>query len=401
MNVHRLAVEELDLCFGEWGVDKDLEKHIRFRKRIFSECRDMMNVKVGTEEIMIFKHLKKQSSPPSVVEAYKLMLKNELQSLETKQHLYVLGDALSTNAGFGNPWCRYFSKNSNSPKFARFKLRNEYQRFRDCDLDPLRRFSFHLREPSAFSFSRWFTEDKHSAAGVLMESHLACYSLQHSSCFSCKASKSLRWNAGDDTSWKDMVCISCNSTFEIKSKASMEKVEKAFKYNNIPGGSFQRFWRLKNCPKKPQQKMFLVVVSRDFTMLRSGAKGHPVYCAEIDTALPKIHEGTCNEQSQGTSLGSSVSVKLATKQLWFNLPQMPHINMDEIKEQIFKAYFGEDKFLELHNINETAHDGKGNIDFPAPPLNGEVNAELADLQRELEEMQVDDWDEDNVSEDES
>jgi hypothetical protein len=55
MNVHRLAVEELDLCFGEWGVDKDLEKHIRFRKRIFSECRDMMNVKVGTEE-MILRH---------------------------------------------------------------------------------------------------------------------------------------------------------------------------------------------------------------------------------------------------------------------------------------------------------------------------------------------------------
>jgi len=42
-----------------------------------------MSVEVGTEE-MIFKDLKKQIFPPSVVEAYELMLKNELESLEIK-----------------------------------------------------------------------------------------------------------------------------------------------------------------------------------------------------------------------------------------------------------------------------------------------------------------------------
>jgi len=80
---------------------------------------------------------------------------------------------------------------------------------------------------------------------------------------------------------------------------------------------------------------------------------------------------------------------------------MPYVNMDEIKEQIFtESSFGEDKFLELHTINEADHE-EGNGDSPLPPINEEASAELADLQRALEELQVDDWDKDTVSEDES
>jgi hypothetical protein len=72
--------------------------------------------------------------------------------------------------------------------------------------------------------------------------------------------------------------------YEVKSKATMEHVDRVFKFNNTYAGSFKRFCGLYNNPKKPNQKMFMVVLPRNSIKKLNGAV-HPVYVAEIDTVL--------------------------------------------------------------------------------------------------------------------
>ena len=59
------------------------------------------------------------------------------------------------------------------------------------------------------------------------------------------------------------ISSACNSMYEVKSKATPEKVEKTFKFNNISAGSLERFCHLYNSPKKPDQKMFILILPRE------------------------------------------------------------------------------------------------------------------------------------------
>ena len=106
-------------------------------------------------------------------------------------------------------------------------------------------------------------DDEDSEIGTLLESWISCRALQNESCFSWKARKSLRSYRGRSSSWQDLICTACNSMYEVKSKATPEKVEKTFKFNNISAGSLERFCHLNNSPKKPDQKMFKLILPRE------------------------------------------------------------------------------------------------------------------------------------------
>ena len=157
----------------------------------------------------------------------------------------------------------------------------------------------------------------------------------------CKGRNSLRWYGGSNSSWQDLICTACHSMYEVKSKATMEKVESTFKYNKISAGSFERFCSLYNSPKNPNQKMFLVVLPRSDTLNRRREVVHPVYVAEIDTAKPKLCESSFNNKRTSMSLKTNVSLKLHTKARWFDLPPPEFVDIGSIKEKVYRHVWKE------------------------------------------------------------
>eukprot|EP00957_Ditylum_brightwellii_P036291 2748440-Ditylum_brightwellii.AAC.1 len=103
-------------------------------------------------------------------------------------------------------------------------------------------------------------------------------------------SSTFRWNGGSGSSWKDIACIYCGSTYEVKSKASTKKVEDAFHYNKVPGGSFFRFHEMRRLDRgaSDQQKHYIVLVSRGSTATKTQGEVWPVHIAEIDTVIPRL-----------------------------------------------------------------------------------------------------------------
>ena len=89
---------------------------------------------------------------------------------------------------------------------------------------------------------------------------------------------------------------------EVKSKATEEKVERTFKFNN----------------DSADQKTFVVVLPRSCTL-----NIHPVYVVEIDTAKPKLCETNCNNEQESTRLRAHVTLKITTKESKMNMSRPP------------------------------------------------------------------------------
>ena len=105
-----------------------------------------------------------------------------------------------------------------------------------------------------------------------MEAIVCCHALKNIPCTNCKLLKALRWAGGGKSSWQDMICIECGATYEIKTKASMEKVETALKHNRIQGGSFRAWCELINS-QPTTIKRYLVILPRTFTYKSMQEKG--------------------------------------------------------------------------------------------------------------------------------
>mmetsp|Transcript_5328 Transcript_5328/g.8156 ORF Transcript_5328/g.8156 Transcript_5328/m.8156 type:complete len:142 (+) Transcript_5328:753-1178(+) len=121
--------------------------------------------------------------------------------------------------------------------------------------------------------------------------------------------------------------------YEVKSKAAPEKVGRKFKFNNISAGSFERFCHLYNSPKKPDQKMFMVILPREHTLNRAREEVHPVYIAEIDIAKPKLCETTLNTEEGSIRLHTNVNLKLYAKTRWFDLPRRDFVDIKAMKKK--------------------------------------------------------------------
>ncbi|KAL7524794.1 hypothetical protein ACHAWF_001090 [Thalassiosira exigua] len=178
-----------------------------------------------------------------------------------------------------SPFCRWYDRITG--QVVDYKIRHDFKAFSSSQLEPMTRFQFRQTAIEKLLFERWFIGGNEAAEeGVLFEAILACHALQSESCFNCKCRNALRWNGGGAASWQDIVCIKCKATYEIKTKADQEKVEKAFKYNNINGGSFSAWCELRNS-KQTTQKTYLVVLPRKFTFNRKLEKGEFIDMMEI------------------------------------------------------------------------------------------------------------------------
>ena len=278
--------KELQYSLNEWGLQERCDEHYKFRQKVLQDGLRTASYAVSK---VTYQDAKKDTFPLSIGEAYELVLRSDAESLRHRD-VYHRHDSLNIG-GFGEPLSRPYDKRAVLPRVTGYRKKPEYKRSSNSELHPLQRYKFHIMTKPKFCFNRWFFyDDKDSDLGILFESWFSCHALQHESCFNCKGRNSLRWYGGSKSSWQDLICTACHSTYEVQSKATMEKVESTFNYNNISAGSFERFC---SRPKKPNQKIFLVVLSRSNTLNRTREVIHPVYVAEIDV---RVHSTTIKRQ---------------------------------------------------------------------------------------------------------
>ena len=192
--------------------------------------------------------------------------------------------------------------------------------------------------------------------GTFLEACWACHAIQEESCFNCNSRNSLRWSGGFGSSWQDLVCVECRCMYELKTKASMEKIESTYRHNNINSGSFAAYCDIErarsvddpnghkhkiNSGRRP--KMFLVLLPREFTFDRNRQKIHPVFIAEIDAIQPKLSEKNFDTDSERISFKSRTTMNLRSKKKWFDLPYSD-VDLHATKKKIYVECFGKDAF---------------------------------------------------------
>ena len=338
--MEKKAVEEILHSLNEWGLSDSLEEHKEFRKLVVSEILASLKRR-SSGQSFDYKELQHDKFPVELDKAYEHVLSHE----QVPDDVYSVRDKLNME-GYGNPYRRRYIKRLDQVKG--YSLRPEYRTFTKRDLDPLHRYEYQLMEQTELIFLRWFCEVEDCHLGIFYEAALACHALQYEVCYNCKFRNSLRWNGGSQGSWQDMICTKCGCIYEIKTKASMEKVEKAFMFNSIPGGSYSSFCKMNNS-KRPDQKIFLVLLPRSWTCNRKGEEVYPVQIAEIAYVLPQVNEHTFN-QHRWKKFGkmhfrSKISVKLQSKSKWFDLPSFGSLTfMDGIRKQVFQSRFSEERY---------------------------------------------------------
>ena len=320
--------------------------------------------------------------------------------------------------GFLEPYRRWYGRDNKSKVLAYHK-KPEYEVFTPIELDPLRRFTYDTMTKEEVLFRGWFLDDDASHQGLFMEAALSCHLIKNEKCHSCKYKNALRWNGGGQSSWQDLYCTVCFSTYEVKTKATTERVENAFKWNRIHGGSYYEWCKLNNRKPHPEQKRFLVLLPRMATYNRKRDKGksviasrffdrdspltkqnsvYPVHIAEISAVVPKLHPSSFNALATTITFKTNVSVKMSTKEKWLDLPSTgEYVETWDIAEKVYIERFSQelfDAFTAKYFESDESTASKTSEDVDPNEFRKQ---EMEDVVEQLSKLEVpDDW-EDLVS----
>lgn len=232
--------------------------------------------------------------------------------------------------------------------------------------------------PEQLAFEKCFL-DKGSLHGMVFEALVASHAVWSEPCWKCKTVGSLEWCGGPDDSWRDLYCRNCQSCFEIKSKEDYQRIDKACHFDNLSGGSYQR-WCAENFGGRVRGTDYIVFVSRT-----SNAQGWLVQIAEIGAVLPVI---VCPSDGVSSSFMVQTCVTMMHRQQWFHIPGGVLPNIKEIFRRAFESVFpGKLKAPTDHAVKA----GSALLEEEAASINT--------LKEELRSMEdADDW-EDLLSDD--
>ena len=283
-----------------------------------------------------------QEFPIKIIDAMKHVLRDLLDS---DQEVYdEVNDKISTidERLFYPP----FWVNKDYDDSLKIQLKRTYDKVSAILLDPFVRFTNSVVTKQEYFQLRFFEDDERARAGHLFEALVARHAILDISvcCKSCGCSSSFRWMGGFLSPWRDLVCTSCQSTYEIKSKQSSSKIEQeVMKQNRINGGSFPHFYDLKRETKdKLEAKQYLVLVSRDYEECSHGnalAKYWRVHVAKIHRVLPAIKPKSFADVEGKIKLKSFIQVKKETyEEDWFRIPYV-EFDQEQIYREVFEEYF--------------------------------------------------------------
>ena len=439
--------QELIHSLEEWGVnDYSNKKHRDFRQYVLKEgCRQFKLCSSNDDDSdSTFEHLHKYSDtnlafPNEKQQAIRFFFQTELTDFVSRRDyniLYEKTDYLVDATSYSNePYYRMYERKrfpqSSSSRDNKkvlpsgekggnvigYRLKRQFEGQPLELLDPFNRFEYDFTcrdNPSYIAervFDDWFNSDDPSWQGKIMEVMVAIHSIYHQPCFSCKRRGSIRWNGGFETSWMDLVCTQCHSTYEVKSKQSIDKCASQMERNELSGGSYAKYWshrnaiesRRKRCLGEKNevdlQKMFLVIIPREESINRSGQKIRPVYCVEIDHVLPRLTSSSFRpldppclmskqQRDRYSILPIRSVIKTKTQQqrhrhdatsigvVWFQLISGSPVDVFEIMKDVFVEHFGNDEYDRIDRLYEHNNDDE------------EKNEENSDNKIETEESLV-------------
>jgi transposase-like protein len=402
--------KDLNRSLYEWGVNGDHKVHSNFREKIIQEGLTMYHEEAHYSTFEHFKHTA-VAFPTNYEDAIRRVLED---CLDTKVITGFFDDRCVTR----EPYYRWYDKRNSSITGCRLKA--DYKGWSKKQLDPMQPLKEYRKpSPAEFWFHRWIAGDVDAGLGTVYEAILAAHALKNESCFHCKRLNCLRWG-GSQGAWLDLICTKCHSTFEVKTKASRDKMTEEFERNSISGGSFRHFWRHQNAIRSTDQKMYLVVLPRSLDVGRSGNQFCPVSCMEIDYVLPclssscfrppKPPPGLTREEREKYDevyLESRITVKPLTKKKWFDLPKRDEvIAWRDIYNEVYVHNFGQEEFDRWSiyfgssdKIDTNAENGSARAPPPTmfvdTPQSGNPNA-VASLKTDIEQMKLghdscDDW----------
>lgn len=238
-----------------------------------------------------------------------------------------------------------------------YRMKREYNRFTRLQMDPLNRFITGTVCPATYFYHCWF-DTEGGVMGLAFEAIVACHVIKASEpCLSCKRRDTIRWTGGrgSASSWMDMSCSACQSTYEIKSKKTPEHINRDFQFNGIRGGSFYLYHSSNRSicirgkselnAKETKPKRFLVLVSRTALWRPTGEAVWPVEVAEIDYIVPRLKDKSFGLRSGKLSVGSDIRTKLSTRKNWFQIP-MVKCDFEDMAREVYNEHFSSAEWIE-------------------------------------------------------
>jgi hypothetical protein len=337
--------DEIVKSLGEWGIRRsEGGEHAKFYgQAIQTAIAHSQPTQEKNEEL--FKRMKDfwnepNSMPSDPVDAIIHVLAKELEGVDEGHIFYDTEDKLDL---YFQP---FYSWTDKANKVV-FKRRLGFEKFKLEQLDPLKRFTETMYKAPEYFFSRW--SNKSSLSGTVFEALVACHVIYTEACYNCKFRKVLRWNGGSDlvSSWADLVCIQCHSTFEVKSQGSADSIERRLRYNNLSGGSFKTFYRY-----APLGKRFVVVVNRQESYNKDKkSMTHRVSVAEITAVLPKLCDCSFSgRQNNSIRLKSSIDTKASTMKVWCHVDACK-ADFFELALRVFDSHFGKGAWRQAATVD--------------------------------------------------
>jgi hypothetical protein len=288
----------------EWCVDTS--RHEEFCAKAMARV-DTLPPSLIPQDLDVSDLAKSPALPKSVKDAIHFVLSNEIQNV---QEAMEEGETFTFTEDRCSPH-HFAPMKPQQPQFrdhkaGRTKAVPKFE-FRATDprtLDPFRRFTYtKFNSAPEYFAAQWHSQpacfDGHVWEAVV--SHWMEYS--GTKCFCCESKSCLRWIGGlNGLAWGDVVCVECKALYEIKSKATIDKVHKClFQYNSVQCGSFLNFAEHRRLGKK-----YLVIVSRQ----PGQNDNHPIYGLEIETVAPTLTDTSFDLERRDLHIGSVISVKV-------------------------------------------------------------------------------------------
>jgi len=288
--------------------------------------------------------------PEGLVKAFKYILCQELKSRKNRYSIaidllnhstYYLPD-IQCNPPYYYNWHR-----------NRYEKNKKFEPFKSSELNPFHRFE-NRQVPRSLFFYNMFS-DEMFLLGMGFEAAVSSHAMYtNQRCLHCSTEGSLEWNGGSNitSAWRDLVCTRCNSSYEIKSKATNDHIARAFKFNNTNGGSYDLFQKLKSRQSASGAKQYFVLVSRECTWSSVGSAYWQVHVAEIQCILPSISYGAFIHRNEGNvRFKSNVRVNLATRKKWFQVPAKK-VKWETLARSVYEEHFSEEDWSSAEeNLN--------------------------------------------------
>ena len=350
--------KEMDHSLREWGVDPS-RLYSRVQRMKHTSFRDLAGA-TAVEYALGSSTMARPEDHPLIKCADSICEENIVFPKDSNSAVkYLLEDMLNdvveenekvyTNIAedkIGMHYAPYFLHRSGN-----YYRRPDFRHFSDDELDPLKRFTKRQLLPQEYLHLMWSDED--SLSGNIFEALVSSYVIYNKPCHHCSSADAIRWNGGfgQSSSWAGLVCLYCYSTYEIKSKRNMDKIEKGFRYG-FQGSSYRTFHKY---PPISNASRYLVVVSRTPSSTL-GSYGHQVVIAKIEEVTPRLSslsfiDMKCTDRDM--HIGSEIKADLSSRRDWCIVPPCS-LDSTEMAKELFDHHFGEGEWSRMEKSNKTA-----------------------------------------------